>query len=396
MRTGSGVTLDAVVREAQRSGWDQHAVVGVPAGDAPAVADLPVERIHPLEFGTAALPFDVPGMSDVMPYPSTRFSQLDDGQWQTYRSAWRDHLQRVIDAVRPDVIHSHHVWVLSALLAEIAEDIPVVTHCHATGLRQMVLCPDRAAEVVEGVRKSAAFAVLHRDHAQRLEREIGVPAERIHVVGAGYREDVFSVERGPTGVRPRIMFAGKLSAAKGLGELCEAFERLRQRRPDVEMLIAGVGAGPETEALEAKIAALGAGVTRLGFVTPPELAAEFRRSAVCVLPSFYEGLPLVLVEAAASGCQLVATALPGVVEQLAPGLGSRLRLVALPPLEGPDRPRADAREGFVAALTDGLEAALEDALAAPTADLVPDLSMFTWTAVFGRLERVWSGLLGAG
>ena len=55
-----------------------------------------------------------------------------------------------------------------------------------------------------------------------------------------------------------------------------------------------------------------------------------RRSTVCVLPSFYEGLPLVLVEALACGCRLVATDLPGVVDELAPRIGAALELVELP------------------------------------------------------------------
>ena len=78
MLTGSGVTLDALVREAAKAGWDQHVVCGVPADDGnPRVGDLDASRVHPLTFASAVgagdgvLPFPVPGMSDVMPYPST-------------------------------------------------------------------------------------------------------------------------------------------------------------------------------------------------------------------------------------------------------------------------------------------------------------------------------------
>ena len=67
--TGSGITLDATVRHASRAGWDQEVIVGVPAHDPqPSVGDLAPEHIHPLRFGTDALPYHLPGMSDNMPY----------------------------------------------------------------------------------------------------------------------------------------------------------------------------------------------------------------------------------------------------------------------------------------------------------------------------------------
>ena len=52
--TGSGITLDAIAREADRAGWDQRAVVGTPVGDPrPRVEALPDKRVHPLRFETA-------------------------------------------------------------------------------------------------------------------------------------------------------------------------------------------------------------------------------------------------------------------------------------------------------------------------------------------------------
>ena len=47
-------------------------------------------------------------------------------------------------------------------------------------------------------------------------------------------------------------------------------------------------------------------VTLHGQLNQPQLAVLMRRCGVCVLPSFYEGLPLVLIEAAACGCRIVA------------------------------------------------------------------------------------------
>ena len=87
-RTGSGVTLEAVVEHAARRGWTQAAAVGVPVDDPrPRVGGLPAGSVHPLTFapddpGCRAVPdvdFPVPGMSDVMPYRSSVWSTLDQG-----------------------------------------------------------------------------------------------------------------------------------------------------------------------------------------------------------------------------------------------------------------------------------------------------------------------------
>jgi glycosyltransferase involved in cell wall biosynthesis len=135
-------------------------------------------------------------------------------------------------------------------------------------------------------------------------------------------------------------------------------------------------------------------VVQHGQLAQPELAELARRCTVCVLPSMYEGLPLVLVEALASGCRLVATALPGVTAELVPWLGTSMTTIEPPRLESVDRAVPDDLPAFV----DDLEAALEAALDAPPpgdpARTMPEaLAHFSWKAVFGRVETVWRSLV---
>ena len=119
------------------------------------------------------------------------------------------------------------------------------------------------------------------------------------------------------------------------------------------------------------------------------LADLLRRSSVFVLPSFYEGLPLVLIEAAACGCQLVATALPGVVDQLTPELGPGLELVPLPRLVNTDQPVEADLPGFV----DHLTRAIEVSLSRRQDSTSQRIAGMTWNSVFEKVEMVWRELI---
>jgi hypothetical protein len=129
-----------------------------------------------------------------------------------------------------------------------------------------------------------------------------------------------------------------------------------------------------------------------GHLAQPQLAELMRRCAVCVLPSFFEGVPLVLVEALACGCRLVATQLPGIATELSPRLGDALATVEPPAMASIDRPRPEAIPGFVRRL----EVALSHAVEAPPPRPRPDaLAPFTWRSVFARVERVWRSAIGS-
>ena len=162
-------------------------------------------------------------------------------------------------------------------------------------------------------------------------------------------------------------------------------------------MISGVKILPEADGLRARMEGMAGAVVLHGQLPQPALAALMRRCQLCVLPSMYEGVPLVLAEALACGCRLVSTALPGVVGPLAPSMGEALELVEMPRLVGIDVPA----QGDLPAFVDRLEGALTRALDRPDVrqELGDDglsraLAPFTWGAVFARVEALWRGLLG--
>ncbi len=392
--TGSGVTLEATIRLAAAAGWEQSVIVGTVAADPhPTVDGLPHQRVHSLVFERDGLDFPLPGMSDVMPYPSSVFSTLTPDQLQSYREAWRQHITIVAEDFQPDLVQSHHVWIVSSLLKDILPDTPVATHCHATGLRQMSLCPHLADEVKRGCARNERFLALSAGQADLLVLTLEVPLQKIHITGSGYRAELFQGAESRQDRGETLLYIGKYSEAKGLPWLLDACERLQRHRAGLVLHVAGSGAGSEAEGLRRRMQALAPAVVMHGQLPQPALANLMRRCAVCVLPSFYEGLPLVLVEALACGCRLVATRLPGIDEQLAPSLGDFLDLVPLPRLVGVDQPRREELPAFV----ECLEATLSTALDKPppgeqAEDLRRALVPFTWNAVWERVAAVWSEL----
>ena len=108
---------------------------------------------------------------------------------------------------------------------------------------------------------------------------------RSHLVGAGYREDLFQTAGSEQRHRTRLLYVGKYSHAKGLPWLLEAVVRLRSRHPELELHVAGSGAGAEADQLRRQMEQMTPHVVRHGQVSQQQLASLMRSCAVLVLPS---------------------------------------------------------------------------------------------------------------
>ena len=116
-----------------------------------------------------------------------------------------------------------------------------------------------------------------------------------------------------------IVCVGRLSPEKGQAGLLEAFASVRTKHPEASLVLAGDG--PDRSNLEetAKELGIGDAVTFVGRLTEEEAMAEIARSDALVLPSFMEGLPIVLMEAMAIGVPVVASRIAGIPELVEDG-----------------------------------------------------------------------------
>lgn len=110
----------------------------------------------------------------------------------------------------------------------------------------------------------------------------------------------------------RLLFVGRLDAVKGVPLLLESFETLRTRHPDATLTV--IGDGPARADLEAQAKPLGDAVRFLGYQSQMEVAEVLKETDALVLPSFAEGVPVVLMEAMAARLPVVTTQVGGISE----------------------------------------------------------------------------------
>jgi glycosyltransferase involved in cell wall biosynthesis len=113
---------------------------------------------------------------------------------------------------------------------------------------------------------------------------------------------------------PRLLCLGRLVRQKGFDVAIAAFARLRDRFPHARLTVAGDG--PERQALERLAIELGARdrTEFLGMVPPPRVSEVLDAATVVLMPSRFEGLPLVAIEAALAARTVVATPVGGLQE----------------------------------------------------------------------------------
>ena len=389
--TGSGTMLQSILTESEKSGHENMVVAGIQEGSLPIFPGLSHLRTRFVTFGGGDLPFPIPGMSDVMPYPSMRFSDLTDRQLSSYNDAFRAAVLEAAAGFRPDIIHSNHLWLLTSLARSTLPGIPMVATCHGTDLRQMHACPRFRQEVVSGCSGLDGVFALFSGQAEEIRQVYGIPAGRIHVTGAGFRSGLF-VPGEKTADIPTIVYGGKLSRAKGVPWMLRAFASVTDL--PWTLFLAGGGTDPERAECLDLAGRLGNRAVIAGSLRQEEFAAALSGANVFILPSLYEGLPLVLPEALASGCLCLATDLPGVRDILKIAGKDWLRLIPCPPLEGADTIAPGYEPKFVSDIAATLRETLTDISPGPPSaesyrELAERLKNNTWQAVFQRMEKVY-------
>jgi phosphoheptose isomerase/glycosyltransferase involved in cell wall biosynthesis len=253
-----------------------------------------------------------------------------------HMDAFAAQLERCWRAERPDVVHSHF-WMsgLATLQAARPLDIPVVHTFHALGVVKRryqgdadTSPPERLDVERAIVRDADRIVATCTDEAFELMR-LGADRGKVHVVPCGVDLELFGPDgpAEPRGRAHRIVYAGRLVARKGIGNVISALQDVA----DCELVVAG-GPAPEDLAADAEVRRLRAlaehhdvvdRVVFRGRVDRDALPALLRSADALVTVPWYEPFGITPLEAMACGVPVVASAVGGMIDSVVDGVTGR-------------------------------------------------------------------------
>ena len=219
-------------------------------------------------------------------------------------------------AERLSLFRKGAVIVLSRALG-----IPVVLHLHAAQLHHFYpRLPRPLQALTRWVFSLPESCVVLGATAQRfVVNELRVPAARVEIVINGVPAPTVPRRIATADAVKRLLFVGNLSERKGVTDLLRALSRPGFEDLPLELVVAG---GGDVAAYQARASELGLEkmVRFTGWSEQKEVAALMAQADILVLPSYDEGLPLVILEALANGVAVVCTPVGEIPSALTDGV----------------------------------------------------------------------------
>lgn len=237
----------------------------------------------------------------------TRRAPLDFSLWLRRR------LPEVATALRPELWHAlgGPGGVLLFRHPPAAPLIYTANHTYRTAHGRRLATRPLGSIEARAYRFSEHVISISPSTADSLAKDYAVPRDKISVIPVGIDTEWFS-PAGGFEERDTLLFVGRLVPIKGVPQFIAAFRQLSQKFPGLRAEICGDG--PLLQAAQTAAASLGGRLLVRGRVSEAELAQAYRRSLLMVVPSRYEGLGVVALEAMASGTPVLATDVPGLTD----------------------------------------------------------------------------------
>lgn len=193
---------------------------------------------------------------------------------------------------------------------------------HTIPMRTRLLWPlTRLSQSNFALRAADVAACLSEEDCAFLRAGLKVPQARIRLLSNGVDES-FLVS-GSKPAEPRILFLGSWLPLKGIRDFATAAAQVLKACPAAKICVAGTGCG-ESQVRQSFAEDIAESLEVLPYVSPAQLTNLYARHNIFVLPSWYEGMPLSLLEAMAAGLAPVVTNVGGMRDVIRDGVDGRV------------------------------------------------------------------------
>ena len=387
--TGSGVYYFTLVNGMEKKGHKNALIYGI---QSPFSSGFSKEiQQYPVIFNTEELPFPIAGMSDEMPYESSVYSKMSPEMYNMWIKSFKEKLEEAKAFFNPDVIITHHIFILSSLVREVFDDKPVIGISHGTDIRQVKKNPWIKDRYIKNVDKLTHYLSLSRNDKESLSEVFEIPKEKITITGGGFKKEFFYEEKERKYKICRIIYAGKISNAKGVYELASALKILNEKYENIALIMVGNAEEEQKEKLYEN-SGEAENLIIVAAKNQKDLASLMRHCNIFVLPSYYEGLGLIAIEGLASGLRAVTTKIEGLMDLLGEEVNSSgvIEYVDLPRLYEVDKPYEEDKPKFVEDLADKLAVQIERV---KSGEEVPEsikerIKSHSWSGIIDKIESL--------
>lgn len=443
--TGSGIYLSHLQHAFEKAGHDVALIYGCDVHDAYSFA----YPTFPVVFNTSRVNFPVVGMSDTMPYTSSIYRNLTPGQLDVFEHEFRDALVRARNEFKPDVVICHHLYGVLTFAFDVFvgargaahaanEERPprILAICHGSDLRQLRSHGLFYERVRACLPQLDAVIALHENQKSQIASLFPEASENVFALGAAFDNALFRysdemqaallkstepehasapstspavphASAADTSRAPHIShderralqrtlnlcYVGKIAYKKGVHSLLRALALGNVAHIAQLSLIGGSGSADEWSEAQNLATQLPFPVNMPGALSQEQVALQYQASDIFVLASYYEGLPLCVIEALACGCAVVCSNTAGLHDWITHHIPCALcYFVDLPAEREVGLPVRSELPFFEARFKDAVDAMIDTLLNETDTQRIQrlqhtqrELSALTWDALAKRI-----------
>lgn len=379
--TGSGIYFQSLYKSFVEH---ENALIFASQGEFRLFEDC--EYQYNVQFNTDELPFNIAGMSDNMPYDSTVYSSMSDEMVQQWQKAFTKALCHVKESFKPDIVICHHLFILATLARVIFSELPVYVICHGTDIRQRLQHCEFCNKYLSHTDDFEGYFTLSSADKAKLIELYNIDTDKIHVTGGAYNKQIFYNDNHEKAEPVKLFYCGKIAESKGVYELAAAFNIVRQKH-NVELMLCGNA----DNAQKCRLHEIGGNrdIHIHHAENQNKMAAIMRKHDIFILPSYYEGLGLVALEALASGLLLVSAKHEGLYELLGDNINNSgvVKYVDLPRIYDTDKAFPEDKPGYVLRLAEAISAQIAN-IDSDYSYLNSDIEMHSWQGLAKSINQI--------